>query len=200
MSKYSPRLVDDILIKELRAFGAVCITGPKYCGKTTSAERISASTLRMQDRSENDRNLILAKINPQLLLEGDKPRLIDEWQIAPQLWDAIRVNVDSSGETGQFILTGSVNVDGKNIHHSGTGRIDTLVMSTFSLFESEDSNGCVSLKDLCDKKRGISGTSNKELKDVAKIITRGGWSPCDTPHMLEKLSFDGENAINTYHF
>ena len=152
MREYKPRIVDEILKDKLEAKGAVVIEGPKWCGKTTTAMQIARSVLRMDEPSKRETNIQMSEIAPERLLKGDTPRLIDEWQIAPKLWDATRYEVDTRGEEGQFILTGSaVPVDSKDITHSGTGRFTWLTMRPMSLYESADSTGQVSLKDLFDK-------------------------------------------------
>lgn len=174
MKTYVPRLIDKTLANELEAFGAVLITGPKWCGKTTTAINQSNSMLFLQDPDEREQNLRLADIKPSLLLEGDNPKLIDEWQDAPQLWDAVRFSIDQKGMTGLYILTGSTSVDESKIAHTGTGRISRLRMRTMSLFESGDSNGEVSLIQLLNNK-DISGKSSHNIKDIANLIVGGGW-------------------------
>lgn len=174
MKKYLPRLVDELLEKELEAFGAVLITGTKWCGKTTTGLNKSKSTIFLQDPDEREQNLRLADIKPSLLLEGENPRLIDEWQDAPSLWDAVRFSIDKRSETGLYILTGSTSVDESLIAHSGTGRISRLKMRTMSLFESGDSNGEVSIKSLLFNK-DISGKSNHSIEDIANLIVGGAW-------------------------
>lgn len=174
MKEYLPRLVDDLLIEELEAFGAVLITGPKWCGKTTTGLNQANSTIFLQNPDEREQNLRLADIKPSLLLEGENPRLIDEWQDAPQLWDAVRFSVDQRGETGLYILTGSTTVDESLIAHSGTGRISRLKMRTMSLFESGDSNGEVSISELLVGK-DIASQSNYSIEDIAELIVCGGW-------------------------
>lgn len=174
MKEYLPRLVDELLKKELDAFGAVLITGPKWCGKTTTGLNQANSTLFLQDPDNREQNLSLADIKPSLLLEGDNPRLIDEWQDAPQLWDAVRFSIDKRGETGLYILTGSTSVDESLIAHSGTGRISRLKMRTLSLFESGESNGEVSLYDLLNGE-DIGSQSSHSIEDIANLIVGGGW-------------------------
>lgn len=171
---YLPRLVDDLLIEELEAFGAVLITGPKWCGKTTTGLNQANSTIFLQNPDEREQNLKLADVKPSLLLEGDNPRLIDEWQDAPQLWDAVRFSVDQRGETGLYILTGSTTVDESLIAHSGTGRISRLKMRTMSLFESGDSNGDVSISELLIGE-DIASKSHHSIEDIAELIVGGGW-------------------------
>ena len=175
MSEYRPRLADKELSDALKAFGAVLITGPKWSGKTTTASRIAASVLKLQDPDTKERNLALARLRPSTLLKGDNPRLIDEWQEAPQLWDAVRMDVDERGERGLYILTGSVNVDEGAISHSGTGRIYRMRMNTMSLFESGDSNGSILLRSLFEGTSEVEGSSDVSLHGVASLLVRGGW-------------------------
>ena len=172
---YIPRIMDSLLQEELQAFGGVLLTGPKWCGKTTTAEQISQSTLSMQSPDNQEAYLQMAELTPSLLLEGKNPRLIDEWQMAPQLWDAVRHDVDVKGEFGLYILTSSTSVDEKKLKHSGAGRISRLKMYTMSLFESHDSNGAVSFADLFDDPHSIAARSNCKIEDYANLIVRGGW-------------------------
>ena len=146
MKQYHKRIADEILRRKLEGKGAVLIEGPKWCGKTTTAEQIASSVLYMDDPEKREQNIQMAELNPKRLLRGDTPRLIDEWQLAPKLWDAVRFEVDHRGELGQFVLTGSaVPPDTKDITHSGTGRFTWLTMRPMSLYESGDSTGEVSL-------------------------------------------------------
>ena len=180
MKEYRPRIVDEMLKDKLEAKGAVLIEGPKWCGKTTTALQVAASVLRMDEPSRRDANIQMSEIEPERLLEGDTPRLIDEWQIAPKLWDAARYEVDIRGEEGQFILTGSaVPVDSEDITHSGTGRFTWLMMRPMSLYESGESSGEVSLKDLFNKPYKITGISEHNIDDLTFLICRGGW-----PHAI----------------
>lgn len=173
--EYKKRVIDEMLKKKLKGKGAVLIEGPKWCGKTTTAEQISKSILYMSNPESKEQNLTLADINPTLLLKGKTPRLIDEWQLAPKLWDAVRFEVDHRKDEGQFILTGSsVPVDQSMISHTGTGRFAFLLMRPMSLFESLESNGSISLKDLFNQSE-ISGTNNLTLEDIAYLCCRGGW-------------------------
>ncbi len=175
MDNYKTRIVDEILSRKLKGKGAVLIEGPKWCGKTTTAEQMSKSILYMANPEDKEQNLMLADINPSLLLKGETPRLIDEWQLAPKLWDAVRFEVDHRKNEGQFILTGSsVPADQSLISHTGTGRFSFLLMRPMTLFESLESNGIVSLKDLFASKE-INGTSNLSLEDIAFLCCRGGW-------------------------
>ncbi|HIR59482.1 MAG TPA: ATP-binding protein [Candidatus Onthousia excrementipullorum] len=176
MEKYKSRIADEILERKLKGKGAVLIEGPKWCGKTTTAEQISKSVLYMADPANQEQNLTLADINPALLLTGDTPRLIDEWQLAPKLWDAIRFEVDHRGEEGQFILTGSaVPVDRSKIAHTGTGRFSWLLMRPMTLYESGESTGTISLKDLFNSPSTVNGINNLSLEDIAYLCCRGGW-------------------------
>jgi len=177
MPEYLPRIVDDELALRLEAFGATLIVGPKWCGKTTTGEQKAKSILRMQDPDRRDGYLATAATKPSLLLKGANPRMIDEWQVAPVLWDAVRTDVDQRQEEGLFILTGSTSVDSSKIMHSGTGRISRMKMYPMSLFESKESNGEISLKALFDHPNmDIDGIAS-ELS-VEKLIfsaCRGGW-------------------------
>lgn len=178
--KYKERIADDIIKRKLNSSGAVLVVGPKWCGKTTTSEQHSGSVNYISDPMNLNKNLILAEININSLLEGKKPKLLDEWQIIPQLWDAVRFSVDHSKGVGQFILTGSAvpmdDEEQKKIHHTGTGRITTLRMRPMSLWESGDSNGAVSLQYLFDNPGSmILGESTSSIEDVAFLICRGGW-------------------------
>lgn len=176
MKEYKPRIVDKILERKLKGKGAVLIEGPKWCGKTTTAEQAAKSVLYMADPDNQDQNLILAEISPKQLLIGETPRLIDEWQLGPKLWDAVRFEVDHRDSMGQFILTGSaVPVSREKIHHTGTGRFSWLFMRPMSLFESNDSTGEVSLQELFDGKEEIYGVNKLDINKLAFLICRGGW-------------------------
>jgi len=176
MKEYKSRIVDKILQRKLEGKGAVLIEGPKWCGKTTTAEQIAGSILYMDDPQNKDQNIAMAELNPKRLLQGETPRLIDEWQIAPKLWDAVRFEVDHRDGLGQFILTGSaVPPDTKDITHSGTGRFTWLTMRPMSLFESGESTGEVSLKDLFTAPKQIDGTSHITIDQTAFLTCRGGW-------------------------
>lgn len=176
MREYNYRIVDSLLQDKLEAKGAVLIEGPKWCGKTTTATQKAASILHMDNPTEKDQNLTLAKLNPLRLLKGAVPRLIDEWQIAPTLWDSIRYEVDQREEMGQFILTGSaVPADTKEINHSGTGRFSWLMMRPMSLYESKESTGEISLKELFDENTNIDGENPNDIEKLAFLICRGGW-------------------------
>ena len=177
MEEYIKRICDNELELKLEAFGAVHIVGPKWCGKTTTAKQFAKSYIEMQDPDKRDMYLETAKIKPSNLLVGDNPRLIDEWQIAPNLWDAVRVSVDRRGEDGLYILTGSNSVDKTEIMHTGTGRIDTLAMYPMSLFETGESNGSVSLMGLFNNPNVFEeGFESKlSIDELIFAACRGGW-------------------------
>lgn len=176
MDNYRKRIADHILARKLEGKGAVLIEGPKWCGKTTTAEQVAASILYMDDPERKEQNIAMSELNPKRLLKGAVPRLIDEWQIAPKLWDAIRFEVDHRRELGQFVLTGSaVPPDTKEITHSGTGRFTWLTMRPMSIFESGDSSGEVSLKSLFGQPDEIDGESTLDIERLAFLVCRGGW-------------------------
>lgn len=176
MKKYKIRIADKILQKKLNAKGAVLIEGAKWCGKTTTASQIAKSILSMQNPEEKEQNIRLAELSPSRLLNGKTPRLIDEWQLAPKLWDAVRFEVDKRDEFNQFILTGSaVPADLKEITHTGTRRISRMLMRPMSLFESQESNGSVSLSELFSGKTDIDGENTIDIDELAFLICRGGW-------------------------
>jgi predicted AAA+ superfamily ATPase len=172
---YLKRISDKKLNLLLRAKGAVLIEGPKWCGKTSSAAEVAGSILYMQDPDNSSANKLLAQTKPSLLLEGDTPRLIDEWQTAPELWNAVRFAVDKRKSKGQFILTGSVNPTRTYDMHTGTGRIARMKMHTMSLFESGDSTGEISLTELFEENIEMEGRSRLSIEKLAFIINRGGW-------------------------
>lgn len=173
---YRPRIADKILERKLKGKGAVLIEGAKWCGKTTTAEQQAKSILYMSEPGKVEQNIQLATLNPKLLLKGDNPRLIDEWQIAPQLWDSIRFESDHRHQFCLFILTGSsVPPDMSKILHSGTGRFAWLRMRPMTLWESGESTGDVSLSSLFDGNHDIAGLSNLDLERMAFITCRGGW-------------------------
>lgn len=181
MKEYKNRVVDEILADKLEAKGAVLIEGPKWCGKTTTAFQQAKSVLRMDDPAKREENIAMSELNPSRLLVGDTPRLIDEWQIAPRIWDAVRFEVDTRGDEGQFILTGSaVPIDTDEITHSGAGRFTWLTMRTMSLYESGESSGEVSLADLFKNPDAIDGTNLLDIERLAYAICRGGW-----PHAID---------------
>lgn len=199
MNGYKNRVADRLLAEKLEAFGAVLIEGPKYCGKTTLATQQARSILSMADTDTLGQNLALARTNISRLLAGETPRLIDEWQIAPQFWDAVRNEVDKRNEDGQFMLTGSAVppkpkkdesgniIEEENIHHTGTGRISRLRLRTMSLWESEDSTGDVSLEELFINPGTVDGVSNIDLDRLAYLTCRGGW-PKDVLKKSEKAA------------
>ena len=174
---YLPRIMDKTLKEALSCIGAVIIIGPKWCGKTTTAEKQAKSVLKMQDPDHSKAYLAAADTKPSLLLTGDKPRLIDEWQVAPVLWDAVRTEVDRQNQDGLFILTGSTTIDDSEIKHSGTGRISKLLMYPMSLFESRESNGKISLGKLFNRKKyTIDGIkSDLSVEQLIFSACRGGW-------------------------
>lgn len=190
--RYLNRIADKTLDLRLEAFGAVQIAGPKWCGKTTTAERRAASVIKMQDPDRREGYLATARTKPSLLLKGATPRLIDEWQVAPVIWDAVRHAVDERREKGQFILTGSTVVDDDEIMHTGTGRISKMAMYPMSLFESLESNGSVSLHRLFDEPDyDIDGeTSQLSIEQLIFAACRGGW-----PASLDVVSRDAKLLI-----
>ena len=174
--EYKHRIADGILEKKLRSKGAVLIEGPKWCGKTTTAEQQARSILYMDNPASFESNLQMVEIDPGILLEGDTPRLVDEWQLAPKLWDTMRFEVDHRHQVGQFILTGSaVPSDEESMKHSGTGRFSWLTMRPMSLYESGESNGKVSLSHLFESRENIVATNSLRIDDIAFLICRGGW-------------------------
>ena len=181
MKNYKKRIADRLLKEKLEYMGAVLIKGPKWCGKTTTAEQIAGSVLYVDEPSKKVQNQSLAKLNPKLLLEGKTPRLLDEWQEAPELWDAVRFEVDHRDNgVGQFILTGSaapLNSDEREkVSHSGTGRFAWLVMRPMTLYESGESNGTVSIKDdLFTNNSNLAAINVLGLEDIARLMCRGGW-------------------------
>ena len=175
MKNYLPRITDKLLDERLKAKGAILIEGPKWCGKTTSAKEFAKSFIAMDEPDKTKQYKQMAELNPSALLEGETPRLVDEWQLAPNLWNAVRYEVDKRDDFGQFILTGSaVPAEFDASMHSGTGRISRLYMRTMSLYESKDSDGAISLSNLFDDKE-ISCANHKTLDDIAFLICRGGW-------------------------
>lgn len=172
---YLPRLCDADLQIALQSSGAVLIEGAKWCGKTSTALNASRSVLFMQDPDKAASYMAMADVKPSLLLRGESPRLVDEWQMAPVLWDAVRFEVDKRSETGRFILTGSAVPSDNVIAHTGTGRISRLLLRPMSLFESMESNGTVSLRDLFDGKYDVEGVSDLSIEKIAFALCRGGW-------------------------
>lgn len=175
-TEYQPRIADKLLARKLAGKGAVLIEGAKWCGKTTTAEQLSKSVLYMSETGRQEQNIELARINPKLLLDGAKPRLIDEWQVAPTLWDSIRFESDHSPDLGLYILTGSsVPPDMSSVIHTGTGRIGWLKMRPMSLWESGDSSGVVSLAHLFEAPDNIGAPAQNDLSRIAFLTCRGGW-------------------------
>ncbi|WP_270625586.1 MULTISPECIES: ATP-binding protein [Varibaculum] len=195
MRKYRERIADDILKRKLEGKGAVVIEGPKWSGKTTTAEQIAASVLYMDDPERKEQNIAMSELNAKRLLQGNTPRLIDEWQLAPKLWDTIRFEVDHRNELGQFILTGSaVPADTQEITHSGTGRFTWLTMRPMSLYESGDSTGEVSLGDLFAGMSEIDGGTTLSIDRLAFLACRGGWP--QAADMRDEIALD--QAIDYY--
>ena len=172
---YRERIVDDKIKQFLEVFGAICIEGPKWCGKTWTCDNVAKSKYEVADPAGNFQNRKLAEIDPSGILEGDSPRLIDEWQEVPGIWDAVRFAVDKIPEPGQFLLTGSSTPKRKGVHHSAAGRIARIRMTTMSLYESGDSSGCISLSGLVDSSPKMTLTGEVELKRIAELTVRGGW-------------------------
>ena len=193
IQRYKRRIADDKIEHYLKLFGAVCIEGPKYCGKTWAGRYHANSEILLHEKSgEPSNNVELAKMLPKLILEGEKPKLIDEWQEATNLWDDIRADVDRTGLKGQYILTGSSTPNRKGISHSGAGRFGKIHLRTMSLFESGDSTGDISLKDLCNNKFEQKLTGEVDLRHLAGLIIRGGWpgnlsySPKDASEIVDE--------------
>jgi predicted AAA+ superfamily ATPase len=187
-NKYLKRISDEKLRLLLQAKGAVLIEGPKWCGKTRSAEEIAKSVLYMQDPDTSKANILTAKTKPSLLLDGETPRLLDEWQVAPELWNAVRFAVDKRQSKGQFILTGSVVPAKTEDMHTGTGRIARMKMRPMSLYETGDSTGEISLEALFDGEANMEGKSNLSIEQLAFVLNRGGW-PAVAHEKDEKIAF-----------
>lgn len=176
MPNYIRRIMDKVLRERLEEKGAILLEGAKWCGKTTTAAQQAGSIIYMQEPKNRQQNIAMAYLNPNILLQGKTPRLIDEWQLAPSLWDAVRFEVDRRGEWGQFILTGSTTpVQLNEISHSGTGRIARVVMRTMSLLESGESSGEISLEKLFAGDTDIAAINKLDLPDLAFLVCRGGW-------------------------
>lgn len=185
---YRPRLIDNIIDSYLEAFGAVCVEGPKWCGKTWTSSYHCKSEIMLGNPDGNFQNRQLAQMSPSLVLEGETPRLIDEWQEVPQLWDAVRYKVDQSGNKGQFILTGSATPNHKGILHSGAGRIAKLRMRPMSLFESGNSSGDISIKDICEGRIEPKISGEVDLRKLIDFIIRGGW-PANQETTLKQAAY-----------
>lgn len=190
--RYLPRICDRLVETKLASSGALLIEGPKWCGKTWTGKNASKSILYMQDPDKSEGYMKLADTMPSRLLQGEKPRLIDEWQEAPVLWDAVRFDVDRTGEFGQYILTGSaVPREDRQPKHTGTGRISRLRMRPMSLYESGESDGSISLKEMFDGKTDLDASSGLTIPGIAEIICRGGW-----PEVVVKGNGSGQIARN----
>ena len=191
---YKKRIIDSKIDKYLKLFGAVVIEGPKYCGKTWTARyHAKSETLLHSSTGENSSSLELAKMSPNIVLEGEKPKLIDEWQEATSLWDEIRIDVDKTGLKGQYILTGSSTPQRKGIHHSGAGRFGKIHMRPMSLYESGDSSGDISLKDICLGKKVSKNTGDVDLRKLIHLIIRGGF-----PGNINYSSLDALEVTKEY--
>ena len=194
IENYKKRIVDDKIERYLKLFGAISIEGPKYCGKTWAGRYHSNSEILLHKTTgEQSNNVELAKMSPSIVLEGEKPRLIDEWQEATNLWDEIRIDVDKTGLKGQYILTGSSTPNRDGIAHSGAGRYGKIHLRTMSLYESGDSTGNISLEDLCNNKFKGKATGEVDLRNLAMLIIRGGW-----PANLNYSAKDASEAIEEY--
>lgn len=194
IKNYKKRMVDKKIEHYLKLFGAISIEGPKYCGKTWAGRYHSNSEILLHKTTgETSNNVELAKIFPSIILEGAKPRLIDEWQEATNLWDEIRVDVDKTGLKGQYILTGSSTPNRKGIAHSGAGRYGKIQLRTMSLYESGDSTGDISLEKLCSNDFKAKATGEVDLRNLARLIIRGGW-----PANLDYSAKDASEAIEEY--
>ncbi len=194
INNYKKRIVDDKIEHYLKLFGAISIEGPKYCGKTWAGRYHSNSEILLHKTTgELSNNVELAKISPSLILQGEKPKLIDEWQEATNLWDEIRIDVDKTGLKGQYILTGSSTPNRKGIAHSGAGRFGKIYLRTMSLYESDDSTGVISLQDLCHNKFEPQLTGEVDLKKLASLIIRGGF-----PGNINYSPKDSSDAIEEY--
>ncbi len=195
-SKYKARIMDEQVKRYLETFGAVCIEGPKWCGKTWISSYHANSEFLIADSANNFQNRRLAEMSPELVLEGETPRLIDEWQEVEVIWDAVRYAVDQRGEKGQFILTGSSTPRKKEQRvHSGAGRVGKLRMRTMSLYESGDSSGKVSLEQLCEGKMNQVMTGEVDLRNLANYIVRGGFPgamdlPIDNAQLIAESYID----------
>lgn len=189
---YFPRICDGLVNEKLSYSGALLIEGPKWCGKTWTGKHAAKSVLYMQDPDKGAGYMELSRTMPSRLLKGEKPRLIDEWQEAPVLWDAVRFDVDQTGEWGQYILTGSATPRDDNMpKHTGTGRIARLRMRPMTLFESMESVGSVSLRQLFEGQEDVEGESQLDIPDLAKVICRGGW-----PEAVAKRQTSAQIARN----
>ncbi len=197
INDYKPRVIDRLLSRKLRGKGAVLIEGAKWCGKTSTGERHAKSVIYMSDPTRREQYRIFVDSDPTVILDGDTPRLIDEWQQTPKLWDMVRFEVDHRQGMGQFILTGSaVPAQLEELHHTGTGRIAGLLMRPMSLWESGDSNGSISLKDLFSAPASIAAENSNNLQRIAYLICRGGWPQAALLDSDEEVALD--QAIDYY--
>ena len=191
---YKKRIADEKIEKFLRLFGAVVIEGPKYCGKTWAGRKHAKSESLLYITTGESSNIVeLAKISPKTILEGEKPKLIDEWQNATNLWDEIKYDIDTTGLKGQYILTGSSTPNREGINHSGAGRFGKIKLRTMSLYESGDSTGKVSLKDICEGKEVAVSTGEVDIRKLASLIIRGGF-----PGNIEFSSSDAKESTKQY--
>ena len=196
IKKYKKRIIDKKIEDYLKVSPAICVEGPKWCGKTWTSSFHSNSEFLVGNPDNNFQNRQIAEMSPSMILEGENPRLIDEWQEVPLLWDAVRGFVDRKNEKGQFILTGSATPSRKGILHSGAGRISKIRMRTMSLYESGDSSGEISLYDLCNGKMQNKNTGEVSLLGLAKLIVRGGWpGNINSPDNL--ISYMPQSYINS---
>ena len=194
IKNYKKRIIDEKIERYLRLFGAICLEGPKYSGKTWTARYYAKSeSLLYVNTAAGANELELAKMSPQVILEGEKPKLIDEWQEATNLWDEIRYDVDRTGLKGQYILTGSSTPKREGISHSGAGRFGKINMRTMSLYETGDSTGDISLKDICKGKFIDKATGKVELRNLARLIIRGGF-----PGNINYSASDAKEIVNEY--
>lgn len=193
MERYHNRIIDQVLKDTLARSGAVLIEGPKWCGKTRTAKEFSKSVVELQNPNTALSYRKMASTKPSLILEGNTPRLIDEWQVLPNLWDAVRYEVDIRDQVGQFILTGSHSPKLSEITHTGTGRISRILMRPMSLYESNDSNGLVSLNDLFNQNHDIFSLSPLTVEAIAHCIVRGGW-----PKLINLKPGDAYKAVIDY--
>ena len=194
IKNYKKRIIDEKIEKYLRLFGAICLEGPKYSGKTWTARyHAKSESLLYVNTAAGANELELAKMSPQVILEGEKPKLIDEWQEATNLWDEIRYDVDRTGLKGQYILTGSSTPKREGISHSGAGRFGKINMRTMSLYETGDSTGDISLKDICEGKFIDKATGKVELRNLARLIIRGGF-----PGNINYSASDAKEIVNEY--
>nr|WP_307927796.1 AAA family ATPase [Mycoplasmopsis bovis] len=196
---YRPRVIDNVIQRYLKIAGAICIEGPKWCGKTWTSRYASKSEFLVGNSYNNFANRQLANLNPQSILSGQNPSMIDEWQEAPAIWDAVRATVDEIGKNGLFILTGSSTPKYKGILHSGAGRIARLRMNTMSLYESGDSSGIISLVDLCNNNNNFDPVYVEELgfDMLAKLIIRGGWPKQSIDNDLSESHLVARQYINS---